>query len=151
MAGTNETGIGAEPTTARPTFSRAIALELKDEHSEIPRTRRAVHDALRHWGFDALADDLGLLASELVTNALRHGKQPVTVLLRLCDGLVHLEVNDASPAEPEIREPDPERGSGQGLLLVRAFSDEWGWQRKGPGKTVWCKRRQKPPSVRAVS
>jgi predicted regulator of Ras-like GTPase activity (Roadblock/LC7/MglB family) len=49
------------------------------------------------------------------------------------------------------REPDLERGSGQGLLLVRAFSDEWGWRRKALGKTVWCKRTQKPPSIRTVS
>ncbi|GGV50370.1 hypothetical protein GCM10010245_79270 [Streptomyces spectabilis] len=150
MAGTSENGIGAEPA-AHSVICRATALELKDEFSEIPRTRKAVGEALRGWGFETLIDDFVILASELATNALRHGEPPVTVLLRLCKGVLHLEVSDASAAEPEIRESNPERCSGQGLLLVRALSDEWGWWRNDTGKTVWCQLSPKQYPLEAAA
>ncbi|MFI8932511.1 DUF6302 family protein [Streptomyces sp. NPDC053474] len=139
MSGMSEKGNGAEPSGTRVTVCREVALHLKHEFSEVSRTRKAVREALRGWGVEAV-DDLVLLASELVTNALWHGADPVTVLLRIRDEVVHLEVRDASPAEPKLCELNPSRASGRGLRLVHALSDEWGWRRSGTGKVVWCKR-----------
>ncbi|MGY3064607.1 hypothetical protein ACVWZD_008929 [Streptomyces sp. TE3672] len=55
--------------------------------------------ALSRWGLDDLSDTPELLVSELVTNALRHAKQPVTLRLLRTD-ILRCEVGDDSPQMP---------------------------------------------------
>jgi anti-sigma regulatory factor (Ser/Thr protein kinase) len=80
---------------------------------------------------DGQVQDLQLLVSELVTNAVRHANLAADDLIRLVvdvrGGGLRVEVHDPGggfvPREPE---PDPERPSGWGLYLVAELADRWG-------------------------
>lgn len=79
--------------------------------------------------------DVELLTSELVTNAIRHGRTEMLVTVDVDDERVRVEVADRNPARPQLRVPD-ETG-GRGLRLVDELSDRWGVHGGRPGKTVW--------------
>ncbi|MFJ1709831.1 ATP-binding protein [Kitasatospora sp. NPDC088346] len=86
------------------------------------------------------AESAVLIASELVTNAWRHGHGVME--LRLCwdDGMLTLEVDDRGGMLPAVL-PAAKRGArgGYGLALVDHLADEWGVQRHPNGKTVWAR------------
>ncbi|WP_217142731.1 ATP-binding protein [Streptomyces sp. AC627_RSS907] len=108
--------------------------------------RRTLRLILTVHGLIRLTDLAELLATELVSNAVRHTKGPAA--LRVCwsgAGVLRLGVWDADPSPPEPPQPFApalEREDGRGLALVRACADVWGWQpltRDGNrGKYVWC-------------
>jgi anti-sigma regulatory factor (Ser/Thr protein kinase) len=100
-----------------------------------------------------LADDLTLLTSELVTNAVRYGPQPadehmVEVTLWPADGVYWLAVSDAGIADllapgssvlgsSALRAPGLDACGGRGLLLVDALAAAWAVRpRPIVGKTV---------------
>lgn len=91
-----------------------------------------------------LADDAGLVVSELVTNSVRHARAPRghVILTRFAclGGAVRIEVHDANAGEPEMRSASPTEESGRGLALVDLVTaGRWGVsERKGPGKMVWA-------------
>lgn len=71
-----------------------------------------------------------LVASELVTNAVRHGgldAGSIDVAIHVIDG-VRLEVSqDAhSGFVPSLREPNIDDATGRGLMIVAAVSSDWG-------------------------
>lgn len=94
---------------------------------------------------DAIAD-IHLVATELVTNAYRHGRPPVQFRLfsYANDRTLRIEVSDCEPAPPEVRHPDPRTPHGRGLQLVDAFSARWGVEPATDGKTVWAEFRYPP-------
>lgn len=115
-----------------------------------PPTARSVYRArhellvtLRTWGMADLADEAGLVLSELMTNAVRHGRMPGrkvgTHFIRRPDG-VRIEVHDARDGKPEMRVAEAYDESGRGLALVDAITGRrWGvTERHGPGKLVWA-------------
>src|ERR671928_215516 len=67
----------------------------------------------------------GLLATELVANAFRHGKPPITLTLELQGTHLRVEVADAGGGRPQ-RRPQPGADGGWGLLLVASAPDRWG-------------------------
>ncbi|WP_269664857.1 ATP-binding SpoIIE family protein phosphatase [Streptacidiphilus rugosus] len=83
------------------------------------------------------ADQVTLLASELVTNAVRHACGPIRLRLRVADGELGLEVTDGSPVPPRARRARSDEGSGRGLRLVDALATSWGSRANQDGKTVW--------------
>ena len=83
-------------------------------------------------------DDIGLVVSELVTNAVTHGKGPIDVDLTLDPGTIRVDVADASPAPPVVRVPRPDVPGGRGMHLVAAAARDWGYQFTATGKTVWA-------------
>jgi hypothetical protein len=96
-------------------------------------------------GLIRLVDTAELLATELVSNAVRHTKGPAAMRVRWAVGVLRVGAWDASPELPEpagVLEQFAELEEGRGLALVRACSDLWGWQplaRGGNrGKYVWC-------------
>src|SRR2546423_12727837 len=79
----------------------------------------------------AVLDDLRLLVSELVTNAVRHGGEadgdPVAFSVRLTDGVARVEVGDRGPGfAPGRPAPRPDRASGWGLVLLDRLAHRWG-------------------------
>jgi PAS domain S-box-containing protein len=83
-------------------------------------------------------DTVVLLTSELVTNAVRHGRTG-TVKLRLLgfQDRVTVEVTDRSTREPRSRRATANDESGRGLMLVEALAQAWGTRPTSGGKTVW--------------
>jgi anti-sigma regulatory factor (Ser/Thr protein kinase) len=114
---------------------------------------RGVQDA-RRWvvevctdiGRPELAECAELGVSELVTNALLHGRTPVTVRVRGTAEHPRVEVRDASPEPPllpskaydgEDDEEDLLVTFGRGLSIVARCSTAWGADLEDDGKVVW--------------
>jgi anti-sigma regulatory factor (Ser/Thr protein kinase) len=107
-----------------------------------PRNVRAarefVADALRDQGFGGDYDTVLLLASELVTNAVRHAATPFEIRVKVERGGVHIEVIDGDAEHPpEMQHPGPDDTNGRGLLLVDQLAAGWGSNRAGRSKSVW--------------
>ena len=103
--------------------------------------RHMVRAAVRAWGAGARADEIELIADELMTNALMHTDGGAIVTLRMLAGperRLRVEVEDRSSALPRRRDAGESGVSGRGLLLVDRLSDVWGVESRGSGKCVWC-------------
>jgi len=86
-------------------------------------------------------DDIRLLLTELVTNALRHSAagadDEIGVKAEVSEGTVRIEVHDPGRnGEVEARRPGS-RGGGYGLFLVERLTQRWGVDRRD-GTTVWA-------------
>ncbi|AOR30481.1 protein phosphatase [Streptomyces fodineus] len=111
----------------------------------LSQARHLIRAAVRSWGYRTHADEIELVADELITNALMHTEGSAIVTLRaLTDGdhRLRIEVEDSSSALPRRREAGEEGVSGRGLLLVEQLADAWGVEARGGGKAVWCEFRQ---------
>lgn len=105
--------------------------------------RRTLRLILNAHGLPHLAEAAELLATELVSNALRHTKGPAALRVRWAGRVLRIGVWDADPTPPE---PSPGVSAyaeeGRGLVLIRDCSDGWGWYPLGgrgdSGKYVWC-------------
>jgi len=111
----------------------------RDIHG-IAGIRSAFPSLVRPLGMEAeRVDDLVLMASELMANALTHAAT-AEPRVRLVDGggCVSVAVTDASVAAPEVQHRDGNRVGGNGLRIVEALADHWGvHQHDGLGKSVW--------------
>ncbi|MEU0051885.1 SpoIIE family protein phosphatase [Streptomyces sp. NPDC006309] len=106
--------------------------------------RHMIRAAVRAWGARDRADEIELVADELITNALMHTEGSAIVTLRALAGSdrrVRIEVEDSSSALPRRREAGEQGVSGRGLLLVDRLADVWGVEARGGGKAVWCEFR----------
>jgi serine phosphatase RsbU (regulator of sigma subunit)/anti-sigma regulatory factor (Ser/Thr protein kinase) len=102
--------------------------------------RHMIRAAVRAWGAQGRADEVELVADELMTNALMHTEGAAIVTLRALGGgrRLRVEVEDSSSALPRRREAGESGVSGRGLLLVELLTDDWGVEARGGGKCVWC-------------
>ncbi|GAB7191915.1 hypothetical protein NUM3379_26230 [Kineococcus sp. NUM-3379] len=121
-------------------------LSLDPMAQAVSAARRYVRRALRSIGADELEESAELGISELVTNAVLHGRTPMTITVRRTDlGRVRVEVSDMSPAPPRRRRFDLSATTGRGLRLVDSLSYDWGVDERGAGsgggKTVWFEPR----------
>lgn len=106
--------------------------------------RHMIRAAVRAWGVRDRADEIELVADELITNVLLHTEGSAIVTLRALDGSDHrirIEVEDSSSALPRRRDAGEDGVSGRGLLLVDRLTDVWGVEARGGGKAVWCEFR----------
>jgi anti-sigma regulatory factor (Ser/Thr protein kinase) len=98
------------------------------EEQSVRLARHAIRDVLGRWQLTRLIDVCQLVASELVTNAVRYGRPPISLLLRRRSNEVRLDVHDALPhlgSIPGSEAPLYAEG-GRGLEIVRAVSDDSG-------------------------
>lgn len=105
------------------------------------RMRRIVDVALSERGYTGDASLVQLLATELMTNAMRHGLPPFTLTLRVRHDLASVIVEDGDSEHlPEQRDRDQLdlTAGGRGLIVVDAIADDWGFEIKPTdGKSVW--------------
>ena len=88
----------------------------------------------------AARDDLDVLVSEVVTNAVVHGRPDVTLHLLAISGLVRVEVYDCGDAFSVVRAPSVpiNQSSGRGLAIVDSLATRWGIAAThARGKSVW--------------
>ena len=105
----------------------------------VPVARRFVRTHLLEHDLPGPVDDLQVVASELVTNAVRHARTPFTVLLAGSDTVITLTVSDGSEQPPVLGTASPADVHGRGLLIVDQFSDAWGVSVESPDvKSVWA-------------
>jgi len=123
-------------------------IDLPGMDASVPRARAWLRDRLgaRHPALD----DVLLLASELVTNAVRHSDSrdagTVTVVAAALPGVIHVVVIDDGAAtvprvggaeSPEFPVCDEESEGGRGLFLVEMLASAWGTYDDGSGRAVW--------------
>jgi anti-sigma regulatory factor (Ser/Thr protein kinase) len=122
-----ETGTALELRTA-----------LRNDPREVGRARHLVGASLDRWG---VRDEDGvtvLLVSELVTNALRYGVQPMRMVARRSEASLRIEIHDARTGEaPRVSQAQPDSVNGRGMMIVDALATRWGWSEFGGEKNVW--------------
>lgn len=116
-----------------------------DSAGQLKILRASLHEAitgevLREGAeLDEIPEKVVLVATELATNALRHGLPPTLVRLGRAGDRFVLDVVDHAPEV--VPRYDTERGLGQGglgLQLARQFSVDMGWYLDGGTKHVWA-------------
>ena len=126
------------------------------ELGDVAEVRHAISGWLREWHLTNLVDDVELVASELLTNAILHAGGDIDVVIQRHDRGVRVTVTDQRPdlvpalqAVPIDRLGDDELDmlawsvfegatTGRGLLLVDAFADAWGVEIAAGSKKVWA-------------
>ncbi|MFI0411815.1 ATP-binding protein [Actinomadura sp. 3N508] len=129
-------------------------------------TRRHLENVLSNWRCTQFIPNAKLVATELVTNAVKHSNDDVSSghLGRSTDGTLQmrhayppervaliqvrvshgngrllLEVWDRSERAPTEQLPDFASENERGLFVVSAFCEQWGWcLANGGGKIVWA-------------
>ncbi|GHI85985.1 PAS domain S-box protein [Streptomyces xanthophaeus] len=128
-----------------PATSRSVVLDAAP--SSVAEGRRFLRATLEAWGKDDehLRETACLLASELLSNAVRHGSGPLRLRLRQAGRELGVEVCDGSPVLPQARFAAPDAESGRGLLLVDSLASSWGTLPTAEGKAVWFALPLPPP------
>lgn len=144
-------------------MTNAASCALSARYDAVREGRRFTRRTLDQWELGDRFDDVCLVVSELVTNALRHAlpeqgargaeqgeqggwgtgqDQPVRLHLLRWTGRLVCAVRDPSGESPVARDTeDFSAESGRGLFLVDSFSDGWGWHPLAGsvgGKVVWA-------------
>ncbi|WP_338673063.1 ATP-binding protein [Streptomyces sp. SCSIO 30461] len=119
-----------------------VELPSLPESAAIAR-RLTQHVLLRQWALSpGIAEDVILLVSELVGNAVQHtGARAFGLRLLRRPGRIRVEVRDPSRGLPcllPVRDLDT---SGRGLTLVDKLSTRWGVDLLPRGKTTWFEMR----------
>jgi hypothetical protein len=122
-------------------------LELGPLPGAVPSARAHAQQVLWEWGQAALAEDAGVVVTELMTNAVVASRRlpslpPVRLWLASDARLVLALVGDASQRRPVQLNPAPDSDGGRGLrLVVTALASRWGWYpatHAGLAKVVWA-------------
>ncbi|REE99470.1 SpoIIE family protein phosphatase [Thermomonospora umbrina] len=118
---------------------RRVSWTLPADPAAVRRARGLVRTQLDRWELGELSYTTELLASELITNALRYAPGPIEIRLLLERTLV-CEVLDRSAALPRLRHAADDEENGRGLLVVSQLAHRWGTRRTAAGKVVWCEQ-----------
>ncbi|MGW0701964.1 ATP-binding protein [Streptomyces sp. NPDC002867] len=135
--------------------SSSVSCALPARYEAVRGARQFTRATLGQWELNHRFDDVALVVSELVTNALRHAlpsdtaprenakEPPVRLHLMRWTGRLVCAVRDPSHDGPMARESEEDFSaeSGRGLFLVDSFSDGWGWHPLAGslrGKVVWA-------------
>ena len=89
-------------------------------------------------------DTAVLLTSELVTNALLHGRGRIRLGVDAGVTRVRVEVGDDEPRHPRLADQVSGAESGRGILLVDRLASAWGVRDSDAGKTVWFEVQAQP-------
>ena len=117
--------------------------------------RQQLTDAVQQAGLTAdQAYDAALIATELVGNAVLHGRPlpsgDITVEWHLSAEGYYIAVTDGGhSAAVAAKEADSHDVSGRGLMIVAALSHDWGVINTGTGTKVWAQARLAPKGASA--
>lgn len=124
----------------RPTPPREARILLPPAESSVPAGRQFARSVLHSWRLSDLAEvgDVELMTSELLGNAVRYGKDDITVLLGYDGTRVRVAVGDGSRLLPQSRPASASDVSGRGLAIVEALAAAVGVSPTVDGKRVWA-------------
>ncbi|MFD3332117.1 SpoIIE family protein phosphatase [Streptomyces sp. NPDC058700] len=109
------------------------------DFAAVGTARAHVEECLRRWDHPADPFTVSLVASELVTNAVRYGAPPLTLrLIRTSTTTLICEVGDTGQAAPHLRHAKAVDEGGRGLLICATLAENWGVRHTDDGKTVWA-------------
>ncbi|MDH6628263.1 PAS domain S-box-containing protein [Streptomyces sp. LBL] len=111
--------------------------ELPRDPAAVAGARKMAGEQLAAWGLTEAAFTTELVVSELVTNAVRYGEDPI-VLRLIRDSALICEVSDGSSTAPHLRRARVFDEGGRGLMLVAQIAERWGTRQTPAGKTIWA-------------
>ncbi|MHA5054687.1 ATP-binding protein [Streptomyces sp. SD15] len=122
---------------------RATTFRIPKHTRNVPDARAQIRKVLADWGIPGdLSLDVALVATELVTNAVRHCQVAfalVEVSLSLRDDHLLLEVSDPDKERvPARRSADQQDEDGRGLAVVAALAEQWGYDLRRFTKRGWA-------------
>jgi anti-sigma regulatory factor (Ser/Thr protein kinase) len=122
--------------------TRHASLSFTPEPRLVTDARRGIGECMERWGLGAERPALQLVASELFTNAIRHGRGRVTFRVDADDDIVRLEVSDQGRSQPALQPVDPSGTvvGGWGLHLVDQLVDAWGSEVRDGHTVFWAER-----------
>lgn len=112
----------------------------------LPSDVRAAAEARRHVALacaglpEEMVYTARLLVTELVSNAVLHGRGTILLTVVADSAGARVEVHDQSPDPPVVGDGSPLSEHGAGLRLVAALASSWGSDPRDdgrPGKSVW--------------
>ncbi|SCK59956.1 Serine phosphatase RsbU, regulator of sigma subunit [Streptomyces sp. SceaMP-e96] len=119
--------------------ARVAEWEVPSDPAAVAPVRADCLRMLESWGLAAIDFTTELILSELITNAIRYGAQPIRVRL-LYDRALICEVSDGTSASPHLRRAATTDEGGRGLFLVAQFAQRWGTRYTPGGKVIWTEQ-----------
>jgi anti-sigma regulatory factor (Ser/Thr protein kinase) len=126
--------------------ARCLERELPPARTAPSDARQIARKACLDWDIPDAADDVALVVSELVTNAVVHAKTPLILAIEHEGPTLAVAVGDGQPATPWMADQTPEQSGGRGLVIVSHLARNWGVVRTVLGKTVWVSMTVAPES-----
>ncbi|MFF4490677.1 SpoIIE family protein phosphatase [Streptomyces sp. NPDC001544] len=111
--------------------------DVPADPAAVAKVRLAASERLDEWGLTELGFSMELVLSELVTNAIRYGSDPISVRL-IHDRTLVCEVSDGSSTSPHLRYAATTDEGGRGLFLVAQLTERWGTRYTPQGKVIWA-------------
>ncbi|MET8246397.1 SpoIIE family protein phosphatase [Streptomyces sp. NPDC005202] len=118
---------------------RVAEWQVPADPAAVADVRASVTRRLAQWGLDELTFTTELILSELVTNAIRYGSEPIRVRM-LRDRALICEVFDSSDTSPHLRYAATTDEGGRGLFLVAQLAERWGTRYMPTGKVIWAEQ-----------
>ena len=112
---------------------------LTPHPTSVGAARRFVRDVLMSRQVaDPVVETVELLTSEVVTNAIVHGRSGPLLAVQVKEGSVRVAVGDVSPEVPVRRLGRLDDPSGRGVIIIDELASAWGFEHEGNGsKRVW--------------
>ncbi|MFF0001085.1 SpoIIE family protein phosphatase [Streptomyces avermitilis] len=118
---------------------RHVTWKIEAQDELVGRARDLTTQQMARWGLEEESFTTELIVSELVTNAIRYGEEPITLRLIL-DRNVICEVSDGSSTSPHVRRAQDTDEGGRGLYLITQLTRSWGTRYGERGKTIWAEQ-----------
>ncbi|WP_328928928.1 SpoIIE family protein phosphatase [Streptomyces sp. NBC_00190] len=125
--------------TRRLDPERIAEWDVSPDPAAVSPVRNACARRLADWGLEDITFTTELILSELMTNAIRYGTEPIRVRL-LYDRSLICEVSDGSSTSPHLRRAEATDEGGRGLFLVAQFAERWGTRYTARGKIIWSEQ-----------
>lgn len=143
-AGTGETGLLVTESPGPGADSIICTLRAPHEPASVGKVRKEVVADLQQRDLpEVLIDEAEIVASELLTNAVRHARPlsdgTIRVRWKIRGDVVEVEVTDGGGEN--VPRPAPRSvwlSSGRGLRIVRSVAHEWGVTEDRTGNVVWA-------------
>ena len=137
--------MGQLRTSPPPTQASELEQWVLDSPEDLRELRASLRDALNRHGLvqgehlDEVPHLVVLVATELASNALRHGRPPTIVTLLATDDRFLLDVADHDVSSvPELTDISPTDSGGRGLFLAQSVSLDVGWYGTDKTKNIWA-------------
>jgi PAS domain-containing protein/anti-sigma regulatory factor (Ser/Thr protein kinase) len=123
--------------------SQVACWDLPADPALVSRSRADATAQLVDWGLEELEFITEVIISELVTNAIRYGGEPIQLRL-IRDRVLTCEVSDGSSTSPRLRRARSTDEGGRGLFMVAQLAQHWGTRYTKKGKIIWTEQPLPP-------
>ncbi|MFI6375645.1 SpoIIE family protein phosphatase [Streptomyces sp. NPDC050546] len=126
--------------------SQVAEWDVPSDPAVVAGVRADVARRLQAWELEDMPFTTELIISELVTNAIRYGTEPIRLRVLHDDDSLICEVADGSSTSPHLRRAATTDEGGRGLFLVAQFAQRWGTRYTARGKVIWTEQSTRAPA-----